>query len=254
MELLFILIGLILICFASALHNKNTQVVGVTEAFADLPNLLSCPAGLNMYYGKSGDPLCCKGTVSGNSCDGITKCCLSSSGCKGVSNGKIPSCVGIQKKYYANQSKIYCPKTMSNFYVNKNGQKFCTAGKINSSMDGPLTSSQKKCSIYSDVDSMKYSDPNSCYNQKQLANIKCFGTDCIKSVRILPNSGSSLISVEFTDKNGTRRSTFTRSSLKRHYENVGMPANMDLSKNVTVTEVAKAVFVDRTRDIGSVQV
>ena len=200
--------------------------------------------------------MCCSGEVSGNVCSGVPKCSLSEKGTRTALGETIPSCIKLQEAYYKEQAKLFCPLSMPNFYVNQQGGKECTDGLINAAMNAPASSQQRSCPVFSaSQDYLNQSTPESCYNQRKLDAVQCFGTDCIKAVRIASGTGTALISVEFTDPNGIRHGSFTRDSLQEYLNRIGgnIAKSFDLDKNIIVTEVAKAVYVDKTMNTADVQ-
>lgn len=208
-----------------------------------------CPGGWNSYYSDSGDIKCCEGSVSGNECQGVIKCTF------GSGTEEVPNCAEVQKVYNQEKSKSACPKSLSSYYEVPGKLAGCTSGSLRSDMSGPATESQPFCTIYK-TEKENSGKADSCLNQKRLDDLECFGKDCYKNIYVSPISGTALIQVDFTGLDGVRRSTTTRDSL-RDYLNATDPnwkSKIDLDKSITVTEVAKAIFVDRTMDIKDAQI
>jgi hypothetical protein len=222
------------------------QVRPKEEAFTG--TITFCPKGWQPFYDNNGDMECCDGEVKGNQCQGIPKCTFG----KGTAN--MPNCTGLQTAYAAEKSKNVCPASMPNYYETANSSG-CTAGPLASDLTGPAVSTQASCINYSD-DATNRATATSCLNQRRLEAVTCFGKDCYKSIYVSPLSKTALVQVDFTDLNGVRRSTITRDSYKDYLDatDPDWQSKIDLNKSITVTEVAKAVFVDRTMDIAQAQV
>lgn len=209
-----------------------------------------CPKDWQPYYDNTGDMMCCDGAVKGNQCQGIPKCTFGKAG----TAGNLPNCSAVQSAYAAEKAKSVCPASMPNYYESgKNAG--CTAGPLATDLTGPAVSTQASCIVYPD-DATNKSTATSCLNQRRLEAVQCFGTDCYKSIYVSPASKTALVQVDFTDLGGVRRSTITRETY-RDYLNATDPqwqSKIDLDKSITVTEVAKAVFVDRTMDVSQAQI
>ena len=253
---IMIIVGLILIGI-SIIISLNRAGQSISEPF-EIPYVSSCPAGLHVYYDKSGDALCCDGIVSGNTCSSAPKCSMTTNGTMTDFYGIVPSCVKMQQQYYTEQGALFCPPSMPHFFVGIQGNKHCTSGNLNSAGTGPAnTFGQTSCGIFDTPNEhQNQSNPNSCYNHKKLDAVKCFGEDCIKTINVSGKTGTALISVGFTDQTGIRHSTFTRDSYQEYLNRLGGSgaSSIDLTKNIAVTEVAKAVYIDKTMSPADVQV
>lgn len=245
----FLLIGIVIL-----LRNKS-----YVESFENEYYLASCPTGTQPFYAKNGDMMCCKEATDGNKCSGIPFCSMSSRGTDTELFGHIRPCVEVQREYYKKQSKLNCPSNIPNFYVSENHFQFCTSGPINHSMDGPLDLSQKSCAVhYGNKEYLNNTDKNSCYNQKLLDKYPCFGIDCVKEITLSSKTSTPLISVMYTDPDGIRHSTITRETFANYLKalsgkGINQLKSFDINKNILITEVSKAVFVDKTLDKSQVQ-
>lgn len=221
------------------------------EAFQSQQNIKFCPRGWKPYYDGNGDMACCEGTVKGNVCEGVPRCSFA------AAPGQLASCTAIYQAYTAEKAKSVCPASMPNYFEGPDGGPAgCTAGALSDDLTGPaVAGSAATCRIYADEAANKGA-ADSCVNQRRLDAVACFGTDCAKSIQVSPVSKTALIKVDFTDGTGVRRSTVTRDSYKDYLDATrpGWDKTIDLGKSLTVTEVAKAVFVDRTMDVAQATV
>jgi len=83
-----------------------------------------------------------------------------------------------------------------------------------------------------------------------------FGENCTKTLTQNKPGTPVLLTVSFTDPNGIQRLSHTRASMQRFLDATQpnwKEKGMDLTKNVSVTEVAKAYYVDRTMQQADVQ-
>lgn len=221
------------------------------EAFTQQQNIKFCPRGWKPYYDGNGDMACCEGTVKGNVCEGVPRCSFA------AAPGQLASCTAIYQAYTAEKAKSVCPASMPNYFEGPDGGPAgCTAGALSDDLTGPaVAGSAATCRVYPDEATNKGA-ADSCVNQRRLDAVACFGTDCAKSIQVSPVSKTALIKVDFTDGTGMRRSTVTRDSYKDYLDATrpGWSKTIDLGKSLTVTEVAKAVFVDRTMDVAQATV
>jgi len=251
---LYILIISILIIIA-ALYYRNTinekgQLANSVETFENY-YLSSCPAGFKSFYNSDGNIICCDGDVIANKCLGENQCTLSG---KGTSD--MPKCVDYILDLYQNKSKDQCPNSLPSYFENKATKvKGCTSGSLNDTLNGPKFSSQQKCTIYSTFDENRLSK-DSCYNQKQLDLVPCFGNNCTKELVQPISTAPPLAAIGFTDNSGMHRIAYTQQSME-NFLDVSNPnwknQGMDLSKNINIAEVAKAYYVDRTMDQTQIQ-
>lgn len=211
-----------------------------------------CPKGTTSYFDKSGDTLCCQGSVQANSCIGKPVCAMTSS------HSTLPTCAAFMKTYLDEQAKTKCPSSMKNYFENPEKQMSgCTDSQLNDTMTGPRIPSASTCFIYED-DAMNMKSKDSCRNQKRLADAECFGTDCQKSLTFQSASNSNLVSIEFTGLDGHRHTCFTKDSyldyLTQSQPNWQSKGTFDPEKNLAICDVAKKVYVDRTMDVKDAQV
>lgn len=222
------------------------QKKNVCEGFstnASTSSLSFCPTSTKPFFEKSGDTLCCNGTVQGNTCVGKPVCALSSS------HKSLPTCQAFMKTYLETQGKKICPSTMPNYFENQTtGINGCTDGPLNTNMSGPNLNSANMCTLYTD-DTKNLKDPKSCYNQKNLADTSCFGKECTKSLSSQKNSNTNLVMVEFSDLDGHKHTCYTKESYVE-YLNHSKPGwqsgTFNPDKNISICEVAKKVYIDRT--------
>lgn len=206
-------------------------------------SLQSCPSGYKSFYDSNGSTNCCNGEIIANGCMGEKQCTLTGT------SGPIPNCATFLLQEYKQKGE-QCPSSMPHYYEN-NGKKIkgCTSGSYNHTMDGPANPTDTMCRIYSTLEE-NITALDSCSNQKEMDEIACFGTNCVKTVTQNAPGQPVLITVIFTDPNGIQRSSHTRASMQRYLDHVTPDWKekgvMDLSKNVSITEVAKAYYVDKT--------
>ena len=91
---------------------------------------------------------------------------------------------------------------------------------------------------------------------KKLDEIQPFGKNFTKEI-IQPDLNSpSMIEVGFTDATGIHHTAYTRTSME-NYLNTTNPnwrnQGIDLNKNISVMEVAKAFYIDKTLSQQEVQ-
>lgn len=251
---LFVLIASIIIILIVIIYrdnyNKNINILKTTEGFtSDNYYLSSCPTGFNSYYDNNGNIMCCNGEVVANRCISDMKCSLTSA-------NNQDSCVKIIMDIYNEQAKELCPLDSMSSYYEKGDEKGCTNGPLNSKLDGPANDSQPKCKIYKTY-TENITSIDSCLNQKRLEKTQCFGNNCSKN---LVNAGSGLpvlIGISFTDNNGLPHMAFTKESFEDTL-NVVNPnwreSGIDLTKNLSIAEVAKAYYIDRTMQQGDIQI
>lgn len=205
------------------------------------PFLSACPQTLTSYFGANGDVLCCSGQVQGNTCTGTPKCSITTNGTTDPIYGTIPPCTQYLQTYYAAAAKKVCPPSLPSYY-----QGGCTVGPLNATMSGPASiTTQPFCVDYASLAENK-ANANSCYNQKLTDAVQCFGQDCTKSVEINPTSKTAIITVSFTDPTGLRHATITRQSAQEYIDATRMQNPPNLDTYINITEVAKAVYVDKT--------
>ena len=210
----------------------------------------SCPNGYDKYNDKTGAIMCCSqhaggiNAVSGKLCTSQQQCSLSAS--------PVASCASVLAKEYKEKS-VQCPASMPSYYEGK--VKGCTNGLLNKSMTGPANAQQPSCKIYDTLDdNLRALD--SCSNSKEMDEYPCFGDNCSKSLTQNETTAPVLITVSFTDKNGIQRLTHTRDSMRRfmdHTKPKWRDTGFDLNKNISITEVAKAYYIDKTLSQDDIQ-
>jgi hypothetical protein len=147
------------------MHWTSIKMYGMpdkTEAFADVPNLNSCPDDLTRYTdGKAIN--CCEGEVKGGRCSGLPRCSLSGT-------GNLPRCADYLRATGLDKATRFCPKSMPNYY-SADGKGRCTNSAIKSDGSGPVEKNNKYCEIYkTPEENTNY--PRSCYNQRRLDEFK----------------------------------------------------------------------------------
>jgi|APGre2960657444_1045066.scaffolds.fasta_scaffold00946_3 hypothetical protein len=245
---LYILIILILFLLLLVSYKSTEAFSNTTPKKTDYI-LTSCPAGYTSFNNKDGDTICCHGQIIGGSCITEKQCALSAS-------SSVANCVSVVLKDYEQKASEFCPSTMVNYYENqKQTLKGCTSGDLNATMDGLDKPSQPACKIYNTLDANLHA-LDSCSNHKEMDAFRCFGENCVKALTQTVANSPVLITVSFTDGSGIQRTGSTRASLKRFLDATKpnwKDAGMDLSKNVAVAEVLKAVYIDKTMSKDDVQ-
>jgi len=249
LELTILFVSVIIILLILYYQNK----VELPQIYEDFENyhLSSCPGGFKSFYDSNGDVICCDGEIVANKCISDRQCTLNG---KGTPN--MPNCVDTIMEEYSVKSKSQCSSSMPQYFEDKTKNvKGCTNGKLNSSLSGPFSNNQPTCKIYSSFNE-NINSKDSCYNQKMLDSVPCFGNNCTKEiVQPIPNS-PILIGISFTDNMGIHRTSYTRESMEK-FLNATNPnwrnQGLDLSNNIVVAEVAKAYYIDRTMDKSNIQ-
>lgn len=227
-----------------ALDNVNM------EGF-ELQYLAACPSGYNHSYTSEGDVLCCDGQIMANKCLGDKQCILNGKG-----TATMPNCVDLIKQEYQEKSVTWCPSSLPQYFEDRENQtKGCTSGSLNSTLNGPKTTTQPQCRIYADFNENRAAK-DSCYNVKLLDSIPCFGKNCTKDlIQPVPNA-PPLIAIGFTDSMGMHRTAHPKESIANFLDVVNptwKEKGIDLNKNINVAEVAKAFYVDKTLDQTQIQ-
>lgn len=234
LELFVLLISIIILIY---MINKN-----IIENYDDY-HLVSCPSNYNLLYKDNGDMICYVNdlgddTVIANNCISNTQCILNGNG-----TADVPNCVDAIMERYKQESIKFCPPSLQNYF--EGTVKGCTSGSLNNTLDGPRTTTQPLCKIYSTLD-LNAKSKDSCYNRKLLDEAKCFGENCVKTIIQMRKNEPVLVEIRFTDTNRMVRSAYTRKSII-NYLNILIPdwKNMkiiDLYKNPLVAEVAKEYY------------
>ena len=248
-ELIVLLVCVVVILLVLYFKGKHIDLT-INEAFENY-YLASCPSGYKSFYNNEGNMICCDGEIMGNRCLGDRQCVLN-----GAGTTDTPNCVTSILEEYTEKAQLQCPKSMMFYFEDKTqNTKGCTSGPLNSTLNRPKLSNQPTCFIYKNSE-QNVNSKNSCYNQQLLDNTPCFGNNCTKELVQPVEDGPVLIGIGFTDTSGIHRTTYTRQSLE-NYLNVSNPnwrnQGLDLSKNISVAEIAKAYFVDKTMSSSDVQ-
>jgi len=221
----------------------------VEELFEDI-SLSACPGSYRLYYDANGNTLCCDGEIMANKCMGGHFCTLHGS-------SDAPNCADVILADYKAKGQSQCPASMANYFEDKpNQKKGCTTSVLNASLTGPKHTSQGQCVIY-DTAEKNRAAMDSCDNQKQMEDYPCFGDHCTKSLVQPIADKPVLIAISFTDSNGIHRTSYTKASMEAQLDSTRpnwRNQGIDLSKNIQVTEVAKAVYVDKTMAASEIQV
>jgi hypothetical protein len=214
------------------------------ETFVNNNNyyLSACPSGYKSFYTSNGDIVCCDGEVIVNKCIGDFQCTLNSKG-----TPDMPNCVQYILADYEEKRKISCPVYFSYFEDKENDMKGCTNGLLNDTLTGPRSTSQPTCKIYP-TEELNKTSVDSCYNKKMLDRVACFGENCTKTIKQYGANTPILIEITFT--NGiTPRTCYTRKSVKNYFDMVRPKwegKRNFLSRNILISEVAKAYYIDKT--------
>jgi hypothetical protein len=254
---LIILFLIIIISFITlyvlSQRQTNEDVIdseqGVTESFTG--TLQSCPKGFTKFVDSSGDTICCDGTFIAGRCTGNRQCILNGEG-----TSEMPNCTTYLQQEYSNKSESFCPEFM-NYYEDKaNNVRGCTSGELNDTMTGPKDPNQAVCKVYEDMNK-NIASKDSCYNAKKAASFPCFGKECKKRLIQTSPSAPVLVGIEFMDDMGIVRIAYTKDSLMTYLDAMypgWKEKGMDLSKNINVADVAKAVFIDKTMSASEIQI
>jgi len=125
----------------------------------------TCPSDTSSYVNIHGQTLCCEGTASGGTCNGISVCSLSEQ------TGGLPTCGQYLAAKLNQKGRLRCPPSMPNYFEGK--VKGCTSGSRLPDGTGPASSSTPSCTLYSqELDDL--GRINSCTNIKMLDNTQCF--------------------------------------------------------------------------------
>jgi len=213
------------------------------------PTLSACPNLYKIFYDSNGDTMCCDGEIIANKCMGSHQCTLHG-------KGSGTSCVDMVLQDYETKSKSQCPASMNHYFEDKpNNVKGCTESELNDTLTGPKNDKRGMCIIYDTLE-QNTNAINSCHNQKQMEDYPCFGNNCTKALVQPISDKPVLISIRFIDSSGIHRTSYTRTSIEAHLNSTTpnwRDKGVDLSKNIQVTEVAKAVYVDKTMSASEVQ-
>jgi hypothetical protein len=213
-------------------------------------NLDSCPSGYKSIYGNDGDILCCNGQIIGNKCISGEQCILNTD----KHDKDIPTCVSIINNIYKEKSKNVCPTTIGNYF--EGSLKGCTDGPLNKNLNAPKETKQNTCYFYND-NIENENNINSCSNQKALDDAECFGNNCSKYLIKTNKNTPVLVAISFTDNSGMHRVAYTRESFIRHLDKVNpnwKSKGIDINRNIMIADVAKAYFIDRTKQKSDIDI
>jgi hypothetical protein len=179
--MLIILIAIVLFVF------RPITPVSPVETYV---NVTFCPEKTKYYISAKGDEECCDGEVSGDRCIGTRVCTMSSS-------KSLPSCKDMMSTYFSEKAARVCPADMPYYYEVRGGVGgACTSSKLSAAML-PLYPSAPSCTVYRDgKDNVAKAD--SCYNQKQLSDMKCITPKCKKMLVpiMAPNGGAAMLTTQ----------------------------------------------------------
>lgn len=145
-------------------HKYFAYKTSIAEGFkTTIPNLKTCPSNTKEFNTVNSVD-CCEGNIEGKSCTGKVVCTLSER------SGDLPRCVDYVASRSIGKGLTACPMSMPN-YFEKDGKAYCTKGALNRQKNGPVNNSEKTCAILSNQEE-RQKDPNSCYNQKLMEEMK----------------------------------------------------------------------------------
>ena len=246
LELYFLIISIIII-LVILYYTGTSDSENTVEPF-DTFYLSACPTSYKVLYDSNGNTMCCDGDILANKCMGDNQCSLNG-------KGNAPNCVDMILKEYEVKGKSQCPSSLQNYFEDKtNNKKGCTASALNNTLTGPKDNTQGKCIIYDNID-QNMTSIDSCYNQKQMDDYQCFGDNCTKSLVQPVANKPVLVSISFTDTSGIHRVAYTKQSMEAQLDSTNpgwRNKGIDLSKNIQVADVAKAVYVDKTMSASDV--
>jgi hypothetical protein len=250
LELSFLVISIIIICIV-LYYKKDISILNV-EPF-DNSYLSACPSGYKTYYQTDGTAGCCNGELHGSKCLSDQKCTM------GRSTPELENCVSFILKEYKIKGKEFCPITLPSYYENSDLKiKGCTKGNLNPQLNGPATEGQAKCVIYkSSAENNNILD--SCLNKRILDMYPCFGNNCSKSYIDFSGRNASippLLMVSFSDTSGMHHVSYTKASAERYLDAVWpqwRQGGLNLDKNIIISEVARAFYIDKTMAQSDIQ-
>jgi hypothetical protein len=244
---LYILFGLVIITIILIFIKNNN--IKTSEGFAKETGYLEgCPVGFKSYIVSNGDIMCCDGEIIGEKCIGGTQCVLSSK-----RSGNVESCMNIVVDANSIKAKEFCPPSMKTYFIDKKKGAACTSEVLNNTKDGLAVQRKdsKVCYVYKDDISKFVKD--SCYNQKELEKIECFGKSCVKGIENIERDVFTA-TLKFTTSNGLVLLTVPKNVVENYIKilspnEAASPAfKTFLDSTPLVMENAKAYFVDRTRE------
>lgn len=226
------------------------NAVNAVEAFSTF-SLSSCPLTYTALYDSNSNVICCGGDVVINKCMSDNKCTLNGKGTE-----SMPNCADLILKDYETKGITHCPPSMRNYYEDTSTKKKgCSESILNNTLNGPKDTSLPKCTIYNTMEENTNS-MNSCYNLKQMEEYHCFGSNCAKSLVQYIANKPVLVAVNFIDNTGIPHVGYTEQSMEVYLDATApqwKEQGIDLSKNIRVASVAKAVYIDKTMSIDDVQ-
>lgn len=252
---LFVLLLLFILSLCLLLQYNKPLVLEEKEEFTNY--LKGCPFGFTSFYDKNHNMRCCDGKVIAHECvkkkgTEVGECILNGDG-----TGSVKNCVDVLKQIYAKKAISQCPAAMKFYY--EDGQKKtkgCTASSLNETMTGPSDLSKPKCTIYSTFN-QNLAKADSCFNYRKVDQARCFGRNCKKSLVSLNKNAPPVVAIDFGDNLGVVRRAYTRESYTNYLNSVNprwRDQGIDLTRNIAVAEVAKAVYIDKTMDSKNIQI
>ena len=237
-QLLYLLCILIVIIMGSLMYQK----LYVKEGFASSKEgLRSCPLNMKHYYDSQDNSSCCDGRLEGGVCiprEGVNRSCV-----LGLTKNGKASCRQVLQDYYKDMGAEFCPKGL-NYYEGAR-RKGCTGEPLTGDLSGPVAHNTGKpeCRIYP-TEEQNRNNMDSCQNMKAIEDVECRGTDCVKTLSVVPNSPVPLVLVQFTDMNGSRHSCYTDDSYSSYKTSLKTTATV--SENpFQLCSAAYAKFLDR---------
>jgi len=199
--LIVLIVSIIVFMTYQTLYNPLVSEGFETETKAELT---FCPLKTKELHDKDGNTLCCENSEQIST----GTCCIRSAGIT-----KYTSCRAMLEESYRISSGLFCPRSMPNYYVDKEGNRMCTAEQLADTLTEPavLQSSKPSCKLYP-TEKENQETSTSCYNLKMLDDVNCQGIDCVKQIVVRPNSNVPLIELQFSDQDGVPRSCYTNVS------------------------------------------
>ncbi len=210
----YIILGIIIFLILLLIVHVTNGSNAVTEKFADteIPNLQACPASLNKYTTDKAIN-CCKGTVIGGKCDGEPKCTLSNA------SNELPRCIDWYAAYLKEMGQKHCPKTLSNYFENKNNQGICTSSALTRDLKAPLVTTAPQCEVYKTIHENER-QPRSCYNLRRL-DAMAAPKGAFKSIQTYDKSGKNPVILYATYMDELKSmACYERNSLYEYFDAV----------------------------------
>jgi hypothetical protein len=178
----------------------------LAEGFRDvIPNLNACPSGTKEFNTLNSVD-CCDGDIEGTKCKGRPVCTLSQR------SGDLVRCVDYVGIRSVEQGMISCPTSMPN-YFEKDRKGFCTNGALNRAKNGPVNQDAKTCAIFSNQQE-RMNNPNSCFNQKLMDDMK-FTIANVPYEKIIASRRGGIVLGATYEVDGKFESCLDRNSFER---------------------------------------